>query len=280
MLNMIRMELYRMVRMKSFWVILIIVGIMNVITVSLNDVMMDSPEMQQALEATKAKEDDPLSNIGMSVIIERNEDGDYGFLETITSAAKGMLCALFIGIFTVIFATADFNTGYIKNYGGAVKHRWHMVAAKGTAVLVYTIMFFALFILSSSLGVYIGGHKLIMDPAGKIAEVLGVQGLLHIVFAWIIMSLCLIVRNNLISMIVSCCLSFHVFQALYILADKGLKKLGWEDAAISNYTVSGRIMKYGLESSKILGSTLLIAAIFAVVSYILGSLWVTKKDLV
>ncbi|MBO4651934.1 MAG: hypothetical protein J5649_01295 [Lachnospiraceae bacterium] len=269
-----------MVRMKSFWVILIIVGIMNVISVSLNDAMMSNPEMQKAIESTKAKEDDPLSNIGMSVSIERDENGDYGFLETITSAVREMLCALFIGIFTVIFVTADFNTGYIKNYGGAVKHRWHMVFAKGTAVLVYTIMFFAVFILSSSLGVYVGGHKLIMDPAGKITEVLGVQCLLHIAFAWIIMSLCLIVRNNLISMIVSCCLSFHVFQALYILADKGLKKLGWENAEISNYTVSGRIMKYGLESSKILGSTLLIAAIFAVVSYILGSLWVTKKDLV
>lgn len=280
MLNMIRMELYRMVRMKSFWVILIIVSIMNVITVSLNDVMMDSPEMQQALEATKAKEDDPLSNIGMSITMERNEDGDYGFLETITSAAKGMLCALFIGIFTVIFVTADFNTGYIKNYGGAVKHRWHMVAAKGTAVFVYTIMFFALFIVSTCLGVFVGGHKLIMDPAGKIAEVLGVQCLLHIVFAWIIMSLCLIVRSNLISMIVSCCLSFHVFQALYILADKGLKKLGWKEAAISNYTVSGRIMKYGIESRNLLSSTLVVALAFAAVAAAVSSIWMSKKDLV
>ena len=280
MLNMIRMELYRMVRMKSFWVILIIVSIMNVITVSLNDVMMDSPEMQQALEATKGKEDDPLSNIGMSITMERNEDGDYGFLETITSAAKGMLCALFIGIFTVIFVTADFNTGYIKNYGGAVKHRWHMVAAKGTAVLAYTVIFFGVFILSSSLGVYVGGHKLIMDPAGKIAEVLGVQCLLHIVFAWIIMSLCLIVRSNLISMIVSCCLSFHVFQALYILADKGLKKLGWKEAEISNYTVSGRIMKYGIESRNLLSSTLVVALAFAAVAAVVSSIWMSKKDLV
>ena len=280
MLNMIRMELYRMVRMKSFWVILIIVGIMNVISVSLNDAMMNNPEMKKAIESTKAKEDDPLSNIGMSVSIERDKNGDYGFLETITSAVREMLCALFIGIFTVIFVTADFNTGYIKNYGGAVKHRWHMVFAKGTAVLVYTIVFFAVFILSSSLGVYVGGHKLIMDPVGKITEVLGVQCLLHIAFAWIIMSLCLIVRNNLISMIVSCCLSFHVFQALYILADKGLKKLGWENAAISNYTVSGRIMKYGLESSKILGSTLVIAAVFAAASFVISSIWITKKDLI
>ena len=280
MLNMIRMELYRMVRMKSFWVILIIVGVMNVITVSLNDVMMDSPELQQALEATQAKEDDPVSNIGMSITMERNEDGSYGFLEIITAAAKGMLCALFIGIFTVIFATADFNTGYIKNYGGAVKHRWHMVAAKGTAVLVYTIMFFALFIASSCLGVFIGGHKIVMDPAGKIFEVLCIQGLLHVVFGWIIMSLCVIVRNNLISMIVACCISMHVFTVLYSLADKGLKKLGWKEAAISNYTVSGRIMQYGIDSSKILGSTLVVATIFAVVAFAIGSLCVTKKDLV
>ena len=279
MLNMIRMELYRMVRMKSFWVILIIV-VLNVITVSLNDVMQDSPKLQQAIEAAESEMDNPMANIGMSITMERNEDGNYGFLEIITSAAQGMLCALFIGIFTVIFATADFNSGYIKNYGGAVKHRWHMVAAKGTAVFVYTVMFFALFIISTVLGVFIGGHKLVMDPAGKIFEVLCIQGLLHVVFGWIIMSLCLIVRNNLISMIVSCCISMHVFTALYSLADKGLRKLGWKEAAISNYTVSGRIMQYGIDSSKILGSTIVVAVVFAVVFTVVSSLWVTKKDLV
>ncbi|MBO7631599.1 MAG: hypothetical protein J6S78_04645, partial [Lachnospiraceae bacterium] len=206
MLNMFRMELYRMVRMKSFWVILIIVGVMNVLTVSLNDAMKADPEIQQALEAAESEKDDSVTNIGMSITMERNEDGSYGFLEIITSAAKGMLCVLFIGIFTVIFATADFNTGYIKNYGGAVRHRWHMVAAKATAVLAYTVLFFALFIFSSVLGVYIGGHKLVLDPAGKIVEVLCVQGLLHVVFGWIIMSICLVIRNNLISMIIACCI--------------------------------------------------------------------------
>ena len=280
MLNMIRMELYRMVRMKSFWVILIIVGVMNVLTVSLNDAMKADPEIQQALEAAESEKDDSVTNIGMSITMERNEDGSYGFLEIITSAAKGMLCVLFIGIFTVIFATADFNTGYIKNYGGAVRHRWHMVAAKATAVLAYTVLFFALFIFSSVFGVYIGGHKLVLDPAGKIVEVLCVQGLLHVVFGWIIMSICLVIRNNLISMIIACCISLHVFAALYSLADKCLKKLGFEDAAILDYTVSGRIMEYGIDSKKILASTVVVAVAFAAVFLMSSSLFVTKKDLV
>lgn len=280
MLNMIRMELYRMVRMKSFWVILFIVAVINVITVSLDDAMMSDPELRQAIEAAESQKDNAAANIGMSISMKQNEDGSYSFLETITSAAKGMLVALFIGIFTVIFATADFNTGYIKNYGGAVKHRWHMVCAKATAVIVYTALFFAMFILSTSLGVYIGGHKIVMDPAGKIVEVLCIQGLLHVVFGWIIMSICLIIRSNLISMIITCCISLHVFAALYGLADKGLKKLGWKDASILKYTVSGRIMQYGIDSREILGSTVVVAVIFAVVFCLGSSLWLTKKDLV
>lgn len=280
MLNMIRMELYRMVRMKSFWVILFIVAVINVITVSLDDAMMSDPELRQAIEAAESQKDNAATNIGMSISMKQNEDGSYSFLETITSAAKGMLVALFIGIFTVIFATADFNTGYIKNYGGAVKHRWHMVCAKATAVIVYTALFFAMFILSTSLGVYIGGHKIVMDPAGKIVEVLCIQGLLHVVFGWIIMSICLIIRSNLISMIITCCISLHVFAALYELADKGLKKLGWKDASILKYTVSGRIMQYGIDSREILGSTVVVAVIFAVVFCLGSSLWLTKKDLV
>ncbi len=81
-------------------------------------------------------------------------------------------------------------------------------------------------------------------------------------------------------MIITCCISLHVFAALYGLADKGLKKLGWKDASILKYTVSGRIMQYGIDSREILGSTVVVAVIFAVVFCLGSSLWLTKKDLV
>ena len=281
MLNMIRMELYRMVRMKSFWVIIFIVGFINLVTVALNDMVMETPEYQQAIEASQSiREDDVVANIGMGVSLTPNEDGSYNFLEIICGAAKGMVCALFVGIFTVIFATADFNSGYIKNYGGAVKHRYHMVIAKGIGVMVYTIFFFAVFIASSTVGVLISDHSLVFESGSKIFEVLTVQAFLHIVFGWVIMTLCLIVRNNLVSMIITSCIAMHVFAALYSLADKGLKKLGWKKAAISDYTVSGRIMQYGTESKNILVSTLVVATVFIVLSFVLGSLWTTRKDLV
>ena len=47
-------------------------------------------------------------------------------------------------------------------------------------------------------------------------------------FGLVIMALCLVVRNNLISMIISVCISANVFLVLYSLIDKGLKKLGWK----------------------------------------------------
>ena len=81
-------------------------------------------------------------------------------------------------------------------------------------------------------------------------------------------------------MIITCCVSLHVFAALYELADKGLKKLGWKDASILKYTVSGRIMEYGIDSKKILGSTVVVAVAFAAVFLMSSSLFVTKKDLV
>lgn len=279
MLNMIRMELYRMVRMKSFWVIMIIVGFMNVITVAMNDAIMDNEEIQQAIAAAEGSKDSPAANIGMNVSVKRNSDGSYDFLELIGAAARGMLCALFVGIFTVLYATADFSTGYIKNYGGGVKHRYHMVFSKATGVLAYTLLFFAVFIGSSCLGAVVAGRRLVFASAAKTIEIIGMQLLLHMTFGLVIMALCLVVRNNLISMIISVCISANVFLVLYSLIDKGLKKLGWKKAAIENYTVSGRILKYGADDAKMLGSTLVVIAAFTVASFLIGSVCMSKKDL-
>ena len=280
MLNLIRMNLYRLVRMKSLYVIVIITVFMNIATMIIDEQMKSDPKQAELLQMAEETKDDPVSNIGMNITVTSRADGNYNFVDVMASPLCGMLCALLIGIFTVIFATADFSTGDIKNYGGAMKHRYQIVVSKVVSVAFYTVGFLVLFGVSGCIGVYAAGHKVVFEKMGAAMGYLGVQTVLHIVFAAVITCICMILRSNLLSMILTVCISMHALAAVYALLDKALVKAGWKNANIVHYTVSGRIMEYAPGRTNILGSTLLIAGIFFVAFLVVSSIFVTKKDLV
>ena len=280
MLNLIRMNLYRLVRMKSFYVIMIITVFMNIATLAIGEDIKSDPKQAELLKQTEEIKDDPMADIGMNISIVSREDGNYNFVDVMAAPLQGMFCALLVGIFTVIFATADFSTGDIKNYGGAIRHRYQIVVSKVVTVAIYTVYFLILFGLSSCIGVWAAGRKVVFAKMGEACGYLGVQTILHITFAAVITCICMILRSNLLSMILTACISMHALAAVYALLDKVLVKAGFSNAKIVHYTVSGRIMEYAPGSTKMLGSTLLIAGIFLAVFLVGSSLFVTKRDLV
>ena len=279
---MIRSDFFRMVRMKSFLVILVIVGVMNVASLVAAKAVQNDEAYQEYLQKVMeeaSKEDPSASDVGMSITIKSDQNGDYELLDMMKSFLGGYMALLFLGIFTVIFVTADFNNGYIKNYGGQLRFRTRLLCSKSVCLVIFTAILFAVTMLTACLGIWLGGSAVKVADVGLLAKYLGVEFLLHVVFAVVIAALCVIVRNNLVTMALCCCISMNVVQILYRLADKGLRKLGWKDANITNYTVSGRIASYAADS-KMLCSTLIIAVAFFAAAILIGGLWLRKKDFV
>lgn len=282
MFNMIRSDFFRMVRMKSFLVILVIVGVMNVASLVAAKAVQNDEAYQEYLQKVMeeaSKEDPSASDVGMSITIKSDQNGDYELLDMMKSFLGGYMALLFLGIFTVIFVTADFNNGYIKNYGGQLRFRTRLLCSKSVCLVIFTAILFAVTMFTACLGIWLGGSAVKVADVGLLAKYLGVEFLLHVVFAVVIAALCVIVRNNLVTMALCCCISMNVVQILYRLADKGLRKLGWKDANITNYTVSGRIASYAADS-KMLCSTLIIAVAFFAAAILIGGLWLRKKDFV
>ena len=285
MFNLIRSDFYRMVRLKSFIIILAIIAFMNVASLLASKMMQQDEAyqeyLQKVMEEEKAKkEDDPgAQDVGMSILVKADDDGKYELVEVCKSFLSGYMALLFIGIFTVIFVTADFNNGYIKNYGGQLRFRTRLMCSKSICLVVYTAILFAVTVLSTCVGIWLGGEVIKVTSVGTLFHYLSIQFLLHVVFAVVITAACVIVRNNLVTMALCCCISMNIINILYRLGDKGLEKLGWKNADITRYTVSGRIAQYATDG-KMLCSTIIIALAFFAVAMLAGGTWLHKKDLV
>jgi len=265
--------------MKSLYVIVIIMVFMNLAMPLVNNKITEDPQMSQLIEQTQEMPDDEISHIGISVIVMAEDDGNYTFGNLMIAPLAGLMYALFLGIFTVIFTTADFSTGDIKNFGGALRHRWYIPVAKGIALTMCVIAFLAIGALTSVVGIWIEGRKVLWTDMGTTLGILGMQLALHIAFVCFVMALSLVLRSSLLSMVITCCITNHVLGALYSIGSKALKKLGC-DVDISKYTLSGRIQMYVRQSAKLLSSTAVVIAVFVVASLLLSSLHLHKRDLV
>lgn len=280
MFNMIKMDVYRMFRTRSFYVIGIIFMVMIVATSAVVKVMSEDENMSQIMEQAQDV-GDSSTNIGMSVSITPNEDGKVSIVDDLYGNTSGKLLALFLVIFTVLYASADYTSGYIKNIAGQVKSRVMMVASKAVCLLLYTILFFGGYVV-----VQIVSDRLILGyfnlgKAGELFSYLGIELLLHYALVLLVMSLTIIIRNNLISMIISVCLCMNVFSLIYSGIDWLVRKMGINDVSVFKYSLTGNISAYlptGTADDRI--RCIAVAAVFGIVCLAAGSAVFRKRDVV
>ena len=174
-LNMIKMDVYRMFRTKSMYVIWIILLASALLTSFLSKIDYDAVnkewERQQAVESqadTDGQTVDVVNaqdieeqqadnsnkeqlsqqntdnvNIGMSVELPTEPGKKVTVMDVFFSNAQGKFYALFLVIFAVMFATADIKSGYIKNIGGQVSQRGMLIASRAVALALFTAITFA-----------------------------------------------------------------------------------------------------------------------------------------
>ena len=148
MLNIIKMDLYRMFRTKSLYVIWIIAAVLMIGTTYLLKAENTADEFeaasQQEIEESYTED---MPALGIQVMIPAGSDGKITVKDIFYGNAQSKFYVLFLVIFTVIFVMADINSGYIKNIGGQIQNRGYLVIAKAISLLVYTVLTMAAMVL-------------------------------------------------------------------------------------------------------------------------------------
>lgn len=280
MFNMIKMDMFRMFKSRSMLVIGIIFAVMTVSTSIMLKVVYEDENLSQIVEETKETQENDAS-VGMSINIVPGEEGKITILDEIYGNIGGMLLALFLVIFTVLYSSADYTSGYIKNIAGQVKNRSMLVFSKAICLFVYTVVLFIFYVAVQTISDTVVSGYFNLGNASKLFSYIGVQFILHYALALLVMCITLLIRNNLISMIIAVCLSLNVFTMIYGLFDKIVSNIGIKDFAVSEYTLTGNIVSLlpGFDAKDAV-RCIITACVFGVAFLLIGSTVSRKRDVV
>lgn len=281
MLNIIKMDLYRMFKTKSMYVIWIVLAAILLITTSLcktdYELLTEKDAMKQE-QVTEPTVDN--INVGMMVTLPTEPGEKVTVYDIFFANSQGKLYALLLVIFTVLFSTADISSGYIKNIGGQVRNRGTLISSRAIALAVFTVLTMAGAFLfqAAANGIFFG--ELEWGNTKAILSYFVAELALHYALVLICMAIAIILKNNVISMVIAVCLSMNVMTIVYGMINSAIQKIGIQNFQIYKYTITGKLSLLPMNPS---GNECLaafgVAMVFIVIMISVSSVVFQKRDI-
>ena len=283
MLNMIRMELYRMFKTKSLYVIWLVLAAGILFTTGLSADEMKTYTMEEKQEmyeyATGQQKSDTV-NLGMDVTVPTKPGDTVSVFDLFYGNIKGKFLALFMVIFAVLYSTADMTSGFIKNIAGQVRDRRRLVFAKGVSLFVYTVLTMLIFTGIQTISNALFFDELVFGPVKEFLQYAGIQTLLHFALVIIVMCIAIVLRNNVISMMLSVCLCMNVLVIFYSFLDNMIAKAHIKNFHVLEYTVTGNISFLETNvTAKMAVTALAVSIAFVIVMIEVCSTVFKKRDI-
>lgn len=283
MLNMIRMELYRMFKTKSLYVIWLVLAAGILFTTGLSADEMKTYTMEEKQEmyeyATGQQKSDTV-NLGMDVTVPTKPGDTVSVFDLFYGNIKGKFLALFMVIFAVLYSTADMTSGFIKNIAGQVRDRRRLVFVKGVSLFVYTVLTMLIFTGIQTVSNALFFDEFVFGPVKEFLQYAGIQTLLHFAFLMIVMCIAIVLRNNVISMMLSVCLCMNVLVIFYSFLDNMIAKAHIKNFHVLEYTVTGNISFLETNvTAKMAVTALAVSIAFVIVMIEVCSTVFKKRDI-
>ena len=170
MLNLVKMDMYRLVRMKSFWIMIAVTVLLACLSVFLTDYALN-------LQNDVSMESGAIifDMAGMAGEITKIDVTDF-----VNTDLAGLNLLILCVIFGSLFVNGEQKNGFVKNIAGQLPNRGLLVLSKLVAVAVQVTVIFAAYILTMTvLGKVLWADKLVLDSFGDLAKVIGIHYLLH-----------------------------------------------------------------------------------------------------
>ena len=258
MLNVIKMEAYRMIKSKCFLVMLIIWSLCTIVTLFGAEITFSNNLQDNSKEKIESQEERTLGNIVNSELI----DGDLLIL---------------IGIAATIFTTSETKSGFIKNSAISTKKRWHLSFAKSISVGILTL---SLLLVNIIINVVFG--KLIITDF-KLNFSLNFFGmifnafLLMMAFSSLIIAISVLSKRNSIGVVSACFLATGAIPGIILFIEK---QLGIVKYDISKYFIVSNVSKLSLSNSSGEIIRFIIVSIIAFFIYnLISGFILSKRDI-
>ena len=281
MLNIIKMDLYRMLKTKSMYVIWIVLAAILLITTSLcktdYELLTEKDAMKQE-QVTEPTVDN--INVGMMVTLPTEPGEKVTVFDIFFANSQGKFYALFLVIFAVLFSTADISSGYIKNIGGQVGNRGSLIFSRSIALSVFSVLTMTgAFLFQAAANCIVFG-ELEWGNTKAILSYFVAELALHYALVLICMAIAIILKNNVISMVIAVCLTMNVMTIVYGVVNSVIQKIGIQNFQIYKYTITGKLSLLPMNPS---GNECLaafgVAIVFIVMMISVSSVVFQKRDI-
>lgn len=272
MLNLLRMDLYRLSRSKALRV-----GLIASFLVALIGMLLS----MGILAIFKAAiEQDPTMADGMDgmemllSILGWLNGADWSEIVFYTTG----FFSLFIGcMITASFIGSEQSCGYVKNIAGQIPHRGLLVVSKFIVTSLSQILVLLVFLATACLltnvlfGNYITSYSI-----GKLLGALAVRILLVIAINAVIVFLCTLTKSHAAAMVTGAVLSIGITKFLYMIANSVLSMLKIK-IDIATLMPDGINNILGINNiTDVLLKAILVSVIFIAV-FISGAAFLTEK---
>ena len=282
MLDLIRMDLVRMRKMKAGFIVLLIfvaiIGINAFTTKKLYESTQDINSLARQLDLEDQLE---AADIPVTVLESLRDKMDLRIdpFEVYSRIVPDLMPALFLSIFAVLFTIADISSGFIKTIGGQVKRRSMIVFSKLTVMLVYELLFFAVSFGFSLFFDVIFFDNLKFSSAGTFLGFMGMQLFMHYSLMCFCSMLATVTRSTAAGLILSVMTALQFFDLIIILIQRFIKAYFEKTVNILQYLITSNIIGVNLDTADVT-KPLLICGITGVVSVALCCLSFEKRDMV
>ena len=281
MLNIIKMDLYRMFKTKSMYVIWIVLAAILLITTSLCKTDYELLNEKDAMKQEQVTEPTVDNiNVGMMVTLPTEPGEKVTVFDIFFANSQGKFYALFLVIFAVLFSTADISSGYIKNIGGQVGNRGSLIFSRSIALSVFSVLTMTgAFLFQAAANCIVFG-ELEWGNTKAILSYFVAELALHYALVLICMAIAIISKNNVISMVIAVCLTMNVMTIVYGVVNSAIQKIGIQNFQIYKYTITGKLSLLPMNPS---GNECLaafgVAMVFIVIMISVSSVVFQKRDI-
>ena len=296
MLNLIRMNLYRMVKTKSLWVVMFCMGMFCVYSCSMSK--MDLTERKKEVHMVndmngngasepligiyQGEEDEEVDAVfGITVNVPEKENGEVpAFLEFYNADLASGIVLIFLTIGCALYFNGGIKSGFLKNIAGQTRHKSSIFLSKTFVNMIYVLL--ALFVYG--IVQYISLKFLLADQFtfrfGK--EYLKETGwlgvsiyLLYMAFSGGISLITVVFKSTSVSITMGMLSAFGLINSFVPYIEKSL------DVKLLKYMVTTNIHQMLIGTA---GKDVMFAIgagiLYSVFYYLLGTVYFTKKDVV
>ena len=279
MFNLIKMDIHRLLHSKSTWIMICFVIGLAVFSVTMTnsdiEFMKDDPAA-----VTETMEERPVG-----IYVEAQPEWVNGTIEigsVVSVEMRSQLLAILCVIFAAIFTNADYKNGYIKNIAGQFPRREQLVASKFIVIAFQVRVMVIVFTISIVVSGYVmWGSDFYLGSVTELFQYLGVQYLLHLGIAAVMMLLCTLTYSTAFSMTSGILLCSGLAVPIYSLINKAINglKTGLE-FDINKYILDGNITMLLYDStSEVMVRGVAVGVAFAIVSLFISTIIVKKRDI-